>query len=175
MKLSGKEITDYLEYSYSKWVRTMKSENGTMLNFRPDVSKQMDAWSRLAAPSYNFDSAAGIIYTIDLRKPFGNKVTIKELTNGESFSLEKEYEVAINSYRGNGGGDLLTVGAGIPRDSLASRVVWATDKDLRFYLMQEIINLKEINAKPLNQWKFIPQEWVEKAKKRDSKILFDEK
>ena len=35
------------------------------------------------------------------------------MANGEPFDMNKTYQVAVNSYRGNGGGDLLTKGAGI--------------------------------------------------------------
>ena len=54
------------------------------------------------------------------------------MANGEPFDMNKTYQVAVNSYRGNGGGDLLTKGAGIPKAELAKRIVYSTDKDLRF-------------------------------------------
>lgn len=52
--------------------------------------------------------------------------------------MDKMYKVALNSYRGNGGGELLTKGAGIPQDELKGRILFSTDKDLRYYLMQYI-------------------------------------
>ena len=60
------------------------------------------------------------------------------MADGTPFDMNKIYKVAVNSYRGNGGGDLLTKGAGIPKAELAERIIFSTDKDLRFYLMQEI-------------------------------------
>ena len=50
--------------------------------------------------------------------------------------MDKTYKGARNSYRGNGGGELLTKGAGIPQEELKDRIVFSTDKDLRYYLMQ---------------------------------------
>ena len=79
-----------------------------------------------------------------------------------------------NSYRGNGGGELLTKGAGIPQDSLKNRVIWRSELDQRYYLMQEIEKAKIMDPKPLNNWKFIPEKWVKAAAKRDKKILFGE-
>ncbi len=38
------------------------------------------------------------------------------MSNGQPFDEKKWYKVAVNSYRGNGGGELLTHGAGIPKD-----------------------------------------------------------
>lgn len=97
------------------------------------------------------------------------------MANGEPFDMNKTYQVAVNSYRGNGGGDLLTKGAGIPKTELAKRIVYSTDKDLRFYLMKRIEEVKVLDPKPLNQWKFIPEDWTVPASKRDYDILFGEK
>ena len=122
--------------------------------------------------SYNFDSAAGIIYDVDVTQSQGNMIHIKSMADGTPFDLTKTYKVALNSYRGNGGGELLTKGAGIPHDELTSRIVYATDKDLRYYLMETIRKQGKIDPKPLNQWKFIPEEWTIPAAKRDYKLLF---
>ena len=58
--------------------------------------------------TFNFDSAAGIDYEVDVTKPDGQKVSIRRMSNGEPFVESKWYRVAMNSYRGNGGGELLT-------------------------------------------------------------------
>lgn len=173
MKLTGKEIKDFLEYSYSLWTNEMKSADDHLLYFRAGKENAADHWQRLQNPSYNFDSAAGLLYTVDVTKPTGQKVTIKSLANGKPFSLDETYRVALNSYRGNGGGGHLVKGAGIPKDKLSERIVWTTQKDLRFYLMQEITRLHDINPQPLNQWKFVPEKWVKAAAKRDAETLFN--
>ena len=72
--------------------------------------------------SFNFDSAAGIIYTVDVTKPKGSKITIVSMANGKPFSMDKMYKVALNSYRGNGGGELLTKGAGLTAEDLTKRL-----------------------------------------------------
>ena len=40
------------------------------------------------------------------------------MQNGSTFDENKIYKVAVNSYRGNGGGNHLIVGAGIPKRTL---------------------------------------------------------
>ena len=172
MKLSGQEIKDFMEYSYSVWTRQMKSADDHLLYFRQGKENAADPWQRLQNPSYNFDSAAGLIYEVDVTKPAGQKVRIKSLANGKPFSLKETYRVALNSYRGNGGGGHLIKGAGIPKEQLAERIVWTTTKDLRYYLMQEISRLHDINPQPLNQWKFVPEKWTKAASQRDAEILF---
>ena len=37
--------------------------------------------------------------------------------------MDKEFKGALNSYRGNGGGELLTKGAGISQEDLPNRVL----------------------------------------------------
>ena len=172
VKMTGQEIKDYLEYSYAGWTQQMKSADDHLLLFNEKNINSSEAWQRLQVSSYNFDSAAGLLYTVDVTKPAGKKVTIKSMANGRPFSLKKVYHVAVNSYRGNGGGKLMTEGAGIPKDELADRIEWTTDKDLRYYLMKEIEQLHDINPQPLNQWKFVPEKWVKAAAKRDAEILF---
>ena len=172
MKLTGKEVKDFLEFSYANWTNQMKSANDHLLYFRQGAESAADPWQRLQNPSFNFDSAAGIIYTVDVTKPEGHKISIKSMADGSPFSMTRNYNVALNSYRGNGGGGHLTDGARIKKEELNSRIVWTTSKDLRYYLMQEIIHLKDINPKPLNQWKFVPENWTNSAAQRDAEILF---
>ena len=113
-------------------------------------------------------------YTVDVTKPRGEKVNILSMADGTPFDMDKRYKVALNSYRGNGGGDLLTIGAVIAKEDLSERIVFATDKDLRYYLMQYIEQQKSLHPHAMHQWKFIPEEWTVPAAKRDYKLLFGE-
>lgn len=169
MKLSGKEIKGFLEMSYALWTNQMKSASDHLLLL--DDSKS--GFGRFKNPTFNFDSAAGIIYTVDVTKPEGSRVDIKSMADGTPFQMDKVYKVAVNSYRGNGGGDLLTKGAGIPKEELKSRIITSTEKDLRYYLMKRIEEKKQLDPKPLNQWKFIPEEWTVPAAKRDYETVFN--
>lgn len=171
MKLSGKEIKGFLEMSYALWTNQMKSASDHLLL----LDDSMSGFGRFKNPTFNFDSAAGIIYTVDVTKPEGSRVDIKSMADGTPFQMDKIYKVAINSYRGNGGGDLLTKGAGIPKKELKSRIVTSTEKDLRYYLMKRIEEKKQLDSKPLNQWKFIPEEWTVPAAKRDYETVFKRK
>ena len=156
--------------SYALWTNQMKfPEDHIMLL---DDTKDDNQRSGFKNFSFNFDSAAGILYTVDVTKPVGEKLTILSMADGRPFDLNKEYRVAVNSYRGNGGGELLTKGAGIPVEQLKSRIIKSTDKDLRYYMMQYIERHGTVNPQPINQWRFVPEEWAEPAIIRDRKILF---
>lgn len=172
MKLSGKEIKDFLEASYYIWTNQMKSADDHLLWFKETAGEAATDRTAFQNYSFNFDSASGILYTVDVTKPKGEKVTILSMADGTPFGMDKMYKVATNSYRGNGGGELLTKGSGIPQDELKDRILFSTDKDLRFYLMNYIEKKKTLNPRALNQWKFIPEEWTVPAAKRDYEKLF---
>jgi len=177
MKLSGNEINKYLEYSYNLWFNRMKDENDNLLNFKKDkngeiVFSEKYKSYQLASNYFNFDAAAGIKYTVDVSKPYGERVKIISLSNDEKFMLDKNYNVAINSYRGNGGGGHLVFGAGIPKDELSKRIVSSTNRDLRYYIMQYLEKNDTIHPEIISDWNIIPQEWCLKGKQKDTELLF---
>lgn len=171
MRLTGKEIRKALEMSYDLWVNTMTSPDDHLLLLD---SKTRGDQQRLGFKnfSFNFDSAAGIDYEVDVTKPNGQKVKVLKMSNGEPFDENKYYKVAVNSYRANGGGELLTRGAGIAKDDLNDRIVWRSEYDLRHYLMEEIKRLGTLNPKPNTNWRFVPEQWTQEAAKRDRQLLF---
>jgi 2',3'-cyclic-nucleotide 2'-phosphodiesterase/3'-nucleotidase len=176
MHLSGKEIKDYLEYSYGLWLNTMNSENDNLLLFRVNASGKTILNNRnramLKSSYYNFDSASGIRYIVDVSKPAGQRITIISMENGSPFSPDKMYRVAINSYRGTGGGGHLTEGVGLSQEELAKRVVSISSFDMRYYLMKWIERTKKVTPTNTKNWEIIPKEWVEQATPRDKKLLF---
>ncbi len=172
MRMKGSEIKDYLEYSYGKWANQMTSPDDHLLLLQDRKGNQRRMG--LKQLYYNMDSAAGIDYTVDVTKPEGQRITITGLSDGRPFGLDADYKVAVNSYRGNGGGSLMTEGAGIPHAELNGRLLNSTDKDLRYYLMQRIIQAKVVTPKALGNWRFVPEAWVQPAAERDRKLLFGE-
>jgi 2',3'-cyclic-nucleotide 2'-phosphodiesterase/3'-nucleotidase len=175
MSLSGNEIKKYLEYSYSGWLNTMKGPADLLLKLRlgkdgKPLFTNNKAWFK--NQSYNFDSAAGINYIVDVSKPEGERVEINGFTDGRPFDKNKMYKVAVNSYRGNGGGGHFTEGAGIAKDELRKRLISSTDRDLRYYILKSIESKKTINPIPLNNWKIIPEKWVKMATSSEYAMLF---
>lgn len=177
MQLTGKEIKDYLEFSYANWFNQMKNENDHLLKFKLDESGNITYSERTKSPEleeryYNFESAAGIDYVVDVTKPVGERINIVKFSNGNDFDLRKKYNVAINSYRGNGGGGHLTRGAKIPQEELSARVINSTEKDLRFYLMKWIEKEKTVTPKLIGNWKVVPENFWQAGKQKDYQILF---
>ncbi|MCU7495492.1 MAG: bifunctional metallophosphatase/5'-nucleotidase [Ignavibacteria bacterium] len=178
MELTGKEIKGFLEHSYSLWFNQMKDSSDHLINFKLDengkpAKNARDNIYELKAPYYNFDCAAGIIYTVDVSKPEGQRVNIISMADGSPFDMNKTYKAAVNSYRGNGGGGHLVEGAKIPKDELSKRIINSTEKDLRFYLMKWIEKEKTVKPAAFGNWKVIPEEWYQKGKEKDFKLLYN--
>jgi len=176
--MKGDEIDKYLEYSYSGWYNTMTGPSDNLMNFRKDDSGKLimnngRAWLKI--PSYNFDSAAGIEYTVDVSKPSGYRVEISGLSDGRPFRSNETYTVALNSYRGSGGGGHLTSGSGLKAEEINQRLISSTVRDLRFYMIDYVTSRKVIDPVPVTKWKVIPESWVRKARERDFILMFGEK
>ena len=170
LALKGKEIKSYLEMSYALWTNQMASPDDNLLLICPMKSNP----DRMGFKNFifNFDSAAGIIYEVDATKPEGEKLNIISMANGEPFNMEKTYTVAMTAYRANGGGELLTKGAGLTKEEIARRTIAYTEKDIRHYLLHYIQEKENIHPKAMNHWRFIPEEWASAAKKREMALLF---
>lgn len=125
--------------------------------------------------TYNYDSVAGLNYTVDVSKPEGQRIAILAMSDGTAFDPGKTYSVAINSYRAMGGGGLLEKGAGIADADLKSMkfVTSATTRDLRIYLTQWFEKQKgAIPATTDNNWKVIPEDWAGAGKEKDYSLMF---
>lgn len=170
MQLTGNEIHSYLEMSYSQWTNQMTRADDPLILYGPN--NYYASGIGFTNLPYNMDSAAGIRYEVDVRQPAGERVHILSMADGTPFSPDSTYRVAVNSYRAGGGGSLLTKGAGIPREQLASRILTTSDTDLRSLLMDYISSHSPIYPQPLHHWRFVPEEWTSPAAERDRKILF---
>ncbi len=177
--LSGKEIHDYLEYSYNLWFNTMHSTSDHLIRFvkgedgRPRKFETRPAY-RLANSYYSFDSAEGLNYVVDVSRPYGERIKILSMADGAKFDPGARYKVALNSYRGNGGGGHLTEGAGIPASELPQRILSSTSKDLRYYMMRWIEKKAVVSLSANYNWKTVPEDWWIEAAKRDRELLYGE-
>ncbi len=178
VKMTGKEIKDYLEYSYNSWINTVDSKNDRLLRIvnEPDPRTGQKRWS-FVHRSYNFDSAGGLIYDVDITKPAGSRVIIRSLADGTAFDEAAEYNVAMTSYRASGGGGIMREGAGIDTERIEDRVV-EYYPEIREILYDYLVRNGEINPETvgdravIGEWKFIPEGRAEKLLDRDMKLLF---
>ena len=127
VEMTGRQVKDYLEYSYDNWVNR-------------------------TGPSYNWDSADGIVYEVSRSAPAGERVRILSMCDGTPFDPDKTYKVAMTSYRASGGGDLLRLGAKVDPADL---VVVDRLKDIRSLIGDYISQREEIVPTVATNWKFV--------------------
>lgn len=171
MSMTGQQIKDFLEYSYKLWLATMPNDG----NHPISLAMGTDGKITTKEPTYNYDSAAGIAYTVDVTKPAGSRVSISAFADGRPFDLAATYTVAINSYRGSGGGGHLTAGAGLDKAAVQKLqfVNGATTKDLRFYLLKWFEKQSgAVAVDALGTWKIVPEELAAQGKATDFPILY---
>ncbi|MBR6547150.1 MAG: bifunctional metallophosphatase/5'-nucleotidase [Bacteroidales bacterium] len=178
VSMTGKEIKGYLEYSYDLWINTIDSADDHLLKIKdsPDPRTGRKHWS-FVNRSYNFDSAGGLIYEVDVTKPKGERVNIKSLADGTPFDLSSSYNVAMTSYRASGGGNIMREGAGVDTDRIADRVV-AYHPEIRDILYDYLVAHKEIDPATIGdrtvigEWSFVPEDLAAKALEQDMKLVF---
>lgn len=154
---TGAEIKGFLEELYAMWINRTKSPDDHVLLSKRRKRGQ-ENYVSFVNFSFDFDSVAGIIYTVNVVKPKGERIAILRMTGGRPFDENKTYRVTLNSYRGNEGGELLMKGADIPQDGLKSHIIRSTDKDLHYYMIWYIKEKGVFSPRPLNQWQIIPQD-----------------
>lgn len=162
LRMTGKEIKDYLEYSYDRWIQNPATTGHVLL---------LNKFGRLVNNYYNLDSAAGIIYTVDVTAEKGKRIRIISMADGRKFDKRKRYKVALNSYRANGGGGHLEFGAGIAFHDIKSRIISTYDSDLRGLIIEDFAREyksgESMTLKPLGQWKFVPEGQIAEQLSKD--------
>ena len=172
LRLTGREIKDCMEFSYGLWLSGPGGEHTLGIKTGADPRYSQEHWSFENA-SYNFDAAAGLVYTVDLRKPTGKRINIISMADGTPFDMDAEYTVAMTSYRANGGGDHLIKGAGIPKPELDRRIT-GRYPEIRECLKAFIernagLDPSGFSGKELGSWRFIPDT---KGIESDMALLF---
>ena len=176
LKMTGKEIKDYLEYSYDSWIYTYGKGSGHLLKISetPDPRTGRERWS-FVGRSYNFDSAGGLVYEVDVTRPFGGRIEIVSLADGSSFDCSQSYDVAMTSYRANGGGGIVRQGAGIadPENRVVARYKEIREMLYDYLLKNGSIDPQATGRKELiGQWAFVPERLAAPAMKSDMDLIF---
>ncbi len=170
MNLKGSEIVSVIEYFSGLWVNTIRQDTDTLLKVvRTDNGYDLE--NRL----FDFMTAGGIDYTIDVTKPVGSRVTVLSKSDGTPFSEDEYYRTGISSFLACGGYAPFNEAVGLSGYELRERELFSTSADYRYSLITKLALEAETGdslhvAKPGN-WKFIPEDLVQKAFMRDRKLL----
>ena len=179
LRLTGAEILKYLEASYDAWINTVTepSEDVHVLRIKQskDYSTGKMVWKLAKSPA-NFDSAAGINYTVDVTKPYGSRVSITGMADGKAFEMDKEYLAAITTYRSVGSGGLLKAAGLADMKSVEDRIVYR-GPEFRTILYEYFKKYGSVDPavtgdpKIIGSWKFVP-DFAPAAIKSDVELLY---
>ena len=175
VKLKGSEVRDYLEFSYDRWIQTPGKHVLRIID-APDPRTGARRWS-FEGRTYNFDSAAGLIYTVDVTRPAGSRVQIKSLADGSAFDPEAWYRVAMTSYRASGGGEHLFAGAGLSKEESEARIV-ERHPEIReliyqFFKQHGTVDAALIGDRAvIGEWHFVPEKVADPMIREDMGLIF---
>jgi 2',3'-cyclic-nucleotide 2'-phosphodiesterase/3'-nucleotidase len=183
MTMTGKQVKDFLEYSYQFWFDTMPNEGNHIIAYQKNKEGKLVLDNRTNMPLtatryYNYDSAAGLNYSVDVTKPAGDRIVITSMSDGRAFNPDETYTVAINSYRGSGGGGHLEKGAGIDATTIRTMklVNGATTKDLRYFLLKWFEGQTDtVTVAPIGNWSVEPTDLAAVGIANDYPLLYPKK
>ncbi len=172
LSLSGKEVKDYLEASYDAWINTVSGpgeEHVLKLKEAKNYSTGEMGWKLAKSPA-NFDSAAGICYTVDVTRPCGSRINIISMADGSAYDMDRMYNVGITTYRYVGSGGLLKAAGLDESRDVKDRVVYRGPEFrtiLYEYLRKNgsIAPEKISDPKVVGSWKFVPDFAAEEIRK----------
>ena len=133
-EVTGQQIKDALEWSYQYYYTYDFGKTDTPLA-NPNIR------------AYNFDTVQGLDYVVDISKPVGQRV-VSLVYKGRPVKPDDEFKLAVNNYRGNGGGGYKMIG-GAP-------TLWMSVDEIRNYMIEYIKKVKVISPEADNNWKLIP-------------------
>lgn len=164
LTLKGSEVVSMLELSTDQQFNTISRSEEKLLKLNYNG---IDTKPAFINNVYDFVSAAGIDYTVDITKSVGKRVTVHSMSNGKPFNINSSYRVAVNSFMGSGGYDLFLEGIGVSREEILERVQLSNKADVRFHIITDFAVKAEtgrsVTVEQLNNWKLIPQDIAARA------------
>ncbi len=179
IEMSGKEIRDYMEYTFGEWFNEMSGKQDDLLRLKSAEVKDHPEYKKTNLIYWNMDTFAGLVYELDVSKKKGDRVKILGIDKNfdgkvdGDFDINKKYKVSVNSYRyGGGGGHFKAIG--IEAANMKDRTLYYSATGLRDYLISYIQdeNKGAIAPKAIGNWKVVPQEWVAAGRSKDDPLIF---
>lgn len=89
--------------------------------------------------------ASGLIYSIDLSKQEGNRVSIKSMANGAPFVMNRLYRVTMDSYLAFHTESPFVQSLSLDREALRRRLIITTRSDFRYHIITDFAVKSEQN------------------------------
>lgn len=148
-EVTGKDVKDAIEHSYKYYNQYDFGKTGTPL-VNPNIR------------AYNFDTIQGLEYVVDISKPIGQRV-VSLTYNGNPVTPTQKFRIAVNNYRGNGGGGYSMFSS--------TKATWMSVDEIRNYMIEYIKKKGVISPEPDYNWKMLP-DYLNNSMKLDIDTLF---
>jgi 2',3'-cyclic-nucleotide 2'-phosphodiesterase/3'-nucleotidase len=135
IRVTGADIKDALELSASYF--TLNKVGDIIVN---------PAFIEPKPAHYNYDMWEGISYVLNISKPIGERVESLQY-KGATLDINEEYDVVMNNYRANGGGNFFMF--------QNKPVIKDIPTDMSELIANYILKHKRIEATRNNNWKVI--------------------
>ena len=134
LEVTGQQLKEALEHS-AKYFRA----------YEPGKSPAELVDEKI--PAYNFDIAEGVTYTLNISKPFGERIENLQF-QGKPLAPTQKLRLATNNYRVNSCGGY-TMYKGAP-------VVYRSSVEIRELIIDWVERHKTIPTEPTNNWRIVP-------------------
>jgi len=134
LEISGQQLKDAMEHSATYFLPYVPGKSPREL-----VDEKI--------PTYNFDLAEGVTYTLNIAKPVGQRIENLQF-HGKPLLPDQKLRLATNNYRVNGGGGY-TMYKGAP-------VVYRSSQEIREMIIDWVERNKTIPTQPTNNWRLLP-------------------
>lgn len=173
VKMTGHEIKNLLEYCYGQQYATQDETAKSLIAYVYDEEGKVkfnNFGPMLKTAQYNYISAAGIEYVVDVTKPEGERVEILALSEtGAEFNLDETYQVAMPDHLAVG---TLTKNAlGWENTTVGTHIVSFSSNDIRNNFTNYISNVKTIKPSQSYNWKVIPDALYKEAAPKEKTFL----
>lgn len=162
MWMRGSELVDVLEYFSGRWVNTISTAADTLL--------KVVETNGVTVPEnrvFDFMTAGGVNYTIDVTKPVGERVRILSMADGTPFDETRYYRTGISSFLSCGGYSPFNEAIGLTGEELREREIISTMADFRYHIITRLSLDRESHrttaVKRIGSWKFIPEDMAAAA------------
>ena len=177
LEMTGAQVKAWMEWAatyFTPLVDEKPDHDAPAFNPATDLTTP-----RGGTKGYNFDIFAGLIYEIDLSKPYGERINVISMSDGSEFDMEKTYVCVSNDYRATT--QLTTVSpTGVFRegDELATIITEEIrNENNSMYMGDFIIDYlakqpnKTISNTCDNNWKLVGIDWNEEYRELAVKAI----
>ena len=111
-----------------------------------------------------------------MTKPYGSRVTVSGMADGSPFEMDKDYSVAITSYRSTGSGGLMKAAGLMDARSVEDRIIYR-GPEFRTILYRYLKKHGSIDPavvgdpNVVGSWRFVP-DFAPEAIKADVELIY---